>query len=308
VILDEVSSDAFRARLRDGGVRWRVGPFGLRVATRMEKLAGALHFLYGDFPLLEDGEPAEFRIAMKTPIGWRRWWRRQVIFHFDDARPFEPFPFRLAFPFFEWGLNWCVYEHAHEFLIVHAAVVERGGRALLMPAVPGSGKSTLCAGLVHRGWRLLSDELALIRHVDGSVVPIPRPVGLKEESIDIIRAFAPEARLGPLFTETRKGTVAHLRPPADAVRRMDEAALPAWIVFPTYQAGAGLQVTPLEKAAAFIRTSNDSFNYKLLGETGFTTLADLIDRCASYELTHSSLDAAIGAIDELVAAAPGEVN
>jgi HprK-related kinase A len=308
VILDELSSEDFHARLRNGGVRWQIGPFAVRVASRMTKLAAALRFLYGDFPLLAETEPAEFRITMKPPLGFRRWWRRQVIFQFDDRRPFEPFPFRLAFPFFEWGLNWCVYEHAHEFLIIHAAVVERGGRALLMPAVPGSGKSTLCAGLIHRGWRLLSDELALIRRSDGFVLPIPRPIGLKEESIDIIQAFAPGARLGPVFAETRKGTIAHLRPPTDAVTRMNEAALPAWIVFPTYEAGAALRLEPLEKATAFIRTSDDSFNYKLLGEAGFTALADLIDGCECFELTHSSLDAAIGAINAMTSAPAHEAR
>jgi hypothetical protein len=41
-------------------------------------------------------------------------------------------------------------------------VLERGGRALLLPAPSGSGKSTLCAGLAFNGWRLLSDELALL--------------------------------------------------------------------------------------------------------------------------------------------------
>jgi predicted ATPase len=30
---------------------------------------------------------------------------------------------------------------------------------VILPAPPGSGKSTLCAALVTRGWRLLSDEL-----------------------------------------------------------------------------------------------------------------------------------------------------
>jgi predicted ATPase len=33
-------------------------------------------------------------------------------------------------------------------------VVERDGHALILPAMPGSGKSTLTAALVQRGWRL----------------------------------------------------------------------------------------------------------------------------------------------------------
>jgi hypothetical protein len=44
-------------------------------------------------------------------------------------------------------------------------------------------------------------------------------VALKNESIGVIRAFAPQALLGPDFPKTRKGTVAHLAASAMAVAR-----------------------------------------------------------------------------------------
>ena len=70
---------------------------------------------------------------------------------------------------------------------------------MLLPAPPGAGKSTLCAGLVHRGWRLLSDELALVDMETGLVRGMARPVNLKNKSIEVIRDFAPEiaARIAP---------------------------------------------------------------------------------------------------------------
>jgi hypothetical protein len=46
-----------------------------------------------------------------------------------------------TYPMFEWGLNWCIASHAHSFLVIHATVVERGGRAMVLPAPPGSGKA-----------------------------------------------------------------------------------------------------------------------------------------------------------------------
>ena len=41
--------------------------------------------------------------------------------------PFAPLPLDQAFPMLEWGLNWCVSAHCHQYLIFHAAVVEKSG-------------------------------------------------------------------------------------------------------------------------------------------------------------------------------------
>jgi len=301
VKLGALSLDQVRSQLRHASVRLRVGPFAIAVSADDPDFAATLHFLYQDFPLLKDEEPAEFRIRVDYPHGLRRWWRRQVRFFLDDTEPFEPFPSNLAMPFFEWGLNWCIYEHAHEFLIVHAAVVERNGRALVLPAEPGSGKSTLCAALVLEGWRLLSDEFALIAAPDGRVLSIPRPIGLKERSIGIIRALSDTAELGPTFVDTRKGDVAHLRPPGGSVRSASESAMVGWIVFPSYLAGAENRLEPLSKAAGFAKASDDCFNYELLGATGFEFLASVIDNCECFDLTFSNLRAAIDLIDSITA-------
>jgi len=47
-------------------------------------------------------------------------------------------------------------------IALHAGVLYRDGRALLLPAPSGSGKSTLVAALVQRGWTYGSDEGALM--------------------------------------------------------------------------------------------------------------------------------------------------
>ena len=62
---------------------------------------------------------------------------------------------------------------------VHAAVLEHGGKAVLLVAESGSGKSTTCLGLVQHGFGFLSDELAPI-HLESLVVEsFPRALCLK---------------------------------------------------------------------------------------------------------------------------------
>lgn len=49
-----------------------------------------------------------------------------------------------------------------DLYFLHAAVAEVDGKAYLLVAKSGGGKSTTLWGLLHHGWRYLSDELAPI--------------------------------------------------------------------------------------------------------------------------------------------------
>jgi len=254
---------------------------------------------YGEFPLVPAPAIADFHVRLSQPGGLHRWWHPQVEFLLDGNAPFMPYPLDHAFPLFEWGLNWSIAMQAHQFLMLHSAVVERNGRAMLLPAWPGCGKSTLCAALVSRGWRLFSDEFGLVRHENGNLVPMPRPLPLKNDSINVIRDFAPDAELGPEFHGTRKGTVAHLRSPAVCIQQASVTVPPGWLVFPRYRAGAPLRLEPIAKPQAFIKLANNSFNYRLLGVNGFRGVARLVRNCDCFILSYSSLDEAVVALNRL---------
>ncbi len=119
---------------------------------------------------------------------------------------------------------------------------------------------------------MLSDEFGLLDYRQNLVQPFPRAIPLKNQSIDVIRTFSAEAQLGPVFAKTRKGNVAHLRPPQDSLLRQHELARPAWIVFPRYIAGSPLRLRALHDSVAFVRLSQNAFNYRLLGAAGFLGL------------------------------------
>jgi hypothetical protein len=206
---------------------------------------------------------------------------------------------------FEWALNWCVATRSDRFLLVHSAVVERNGSALLLPAPPGSGKSALCAALVCRGWRLLSDEVAMLTS-EGNLLPIPRPVSLKNTSIDVIRNFDPTVVIGGTAHDTHKGTVAYMRPPADSVDRQSEPAKPRWIVFPKYESGATLKFEPYSKARTLVYLAHNSFNYHIHGARGFELLGNILDHCDCYNLSYGSLEDALSCIESLAATADAE--
>lgn len=279
-----------------------MGPFVVRLQSNLPELTETLRLLYGDFPVCDDGF-ADFHVRLSVPR-LRHWWRPKVQFFLDDRPPFEPLPRTSALPLLEWGLNWCVSTRADQYLIVHAAVVERHGRAILLPGPPGAGKSTLCAGLVCRGWRLLSDEFGLVRPDDSRLVPLPRPVSLKEDSISVIRQLAPGVTMGPSSRETRKGTVAHMRPPSGSVGRAAEPADPGWVVFPAFQPEEPMRLTPHPGSRTLVRLARNSFNWNLLGARGFAALSTLVERSGCYELTYRDLEEALRLLEDLQTAEP----
>lgn len=297
--LAELSHAELVSRLRHG-LGLETGPFRFRITSGQKRVAEGLHTLYADFPT-GDFDYHDYHIRLSPPLGLRRWLRPQVNFWLDEFSPFKPLPADHDFAQLEWGMNWCIAGHAHHYLMLHAAVLEKNGQAVILPGDPGAGKSTLTAALALSGWRLLSDEITLIDRDDGMAVPLARPVSLKNASIDVVRAFAPRAVIGEAARDTHKGTVAHLRPPADSVARMHEKAPPRHIVFPRWRAGAEASSSPHSKADAFIHVANHAFNYGELGELGFTLTARLLDQCHCRDFEYSRLEDALAFFAELVA-------
>jgi hypothetical protein len=261
-------------------------------------LAARLRVLYADFEVTPAEEGADFDVGLDPPSLLRRWYRPNVVFRFDGSLPFKPLPRSQAFALFETGLNWCVAHHARNHLAIHAAAIEKNGLVALLPAPPGSGKSTLSAGLLSRGWRLLSDEMALLQMDDGRVSPCPRPISLKNESIDLMRRISPESTILLTARETIKGTVAHMKPPPGSVRCSD-AAPARWIVLPRFVADAPCHLTPLSNGMAFMELATNSFNYNLLGEEAFQLLGRVVDGCRCHELRYGNLTDALDVFDDL---------
>jgi HprK-related kinase A len=284
---------------RTGCLRLHLGNLIFKISSNVPEFIESFRQLYNDHPVTFGGGEYDFEIAISSGSPWRRWFRRNASFEFCGDSPFLPMDVGHSYALFEWGLNWVLASFLHNYLILHSAVMEWRGKGVLLSAVSGSGKSTLSAELSLQGWRLLSDELALI---DASLhlIPLARPISLKNSSIEVIRSRHPSAVMSSLARDTHKGTVGHLKALSTSVEDNLVPATPKLIIFPKWTAGSSLRVEPVGAGQAAMRLIDQAFNYSVLGEVGFRRLVALTRSTEAWEIEYSSLDEARDALESLV--------
>lgn len=298
MIVADLPAAELGRRLRGDGITLELGPFLLSLRSPFDDLPPLLRAMYGAHRLAAADAVPDATVEL-VPV---RRPAAHAVFRVDGGAPVQPFPRGLAWPYVEWGLNWAIGSHMHQLLMVHGAVVERGGHGLMLPGLSGSGKSTLCMALVARGWRLLSDEFLLLAPDTGQLLPLPRPMALKGRSIDLARARTPSGTFSPEFPDTHKGRLAYLAPPPGDVARQQEAAAPRWLVFPRFEPGTRTALLPLRRGQAWLALGDNSFNYQTRGADGFREVGRLVRAVSCHRLAFADLDAAADLLDGLASA------
>jgi len=289
MLVNQIPFQEFLMQSSNQGLKVALGPFNVRIQTRYTPLIQQLYSLYQHYRLVQD-EIAEFHVNLVTRHSIRNPFKTTVRFLVDGQSPFENFPEDQALAVLEWGINLAIALRVNHLLLLHSAVVEKNNTVILFPAWPGSGKTTLCSYLSHRGFRLFSDEMGLMDPMRNVFYPIPRLMPLKNESIQVIRDNLPDAVIGKSISNTHKGTVAHVCPPEESIKRCHDTAKARWIFFPKWFKNAKTKIEPVSDAEAFMLLASNAFNYEALGATGFRAVARLISDCRCYRLVYSDLD------------------
>lgn len=267
-------------------------PFHFQIHTDIPLVAENLRLMYGDrvhdvtnqvgiLPYID------YILHITHTNGIRRFFRPQARFKCDQYEPFKPLNHSQAFAMLEWGMNWAIASYEMEHVVIHSGVLARGDDAVLFPAPPGSGKSTMTAHLAFNGWRLLSDEMALITPLSQSVTPFVRPICLKNQSIGLAKQWFTDAQFSSIAKDTHKGDVIHLAPPIHQPSDLCRPATIKAIVFPQYQRGAQIDITELNQAQAMHQLADNAFNYSVLGERGFNTLIGVVEKARCFQILYS---------------------
>lgn len=277
----------------------RVGPVSWRIGAAWRAPIDALRALYADYPPFAD--VADYTVRLEPARPWRRVLRPSIALRGDWTLPdAAPLPLAHGLLAAEMAMNLQLALGERRYLLLHAATVERDGRAVVLTGESGAGKSTLAALLMTRGWRLLGDEFALLDPGTGAIHPLPRPISLKNESIAIVAEAAPDARFGPVLSNTPKGNIRHIVPDAASLAAMDRPAMPAILLFPRY--GFAADERGVGAGEAFVRLTQASTNYTALGARGFEALTRFVRTAPAVAVDYPDTCAGIAAVERLFGA------
>ncbi len=200
--------------------------------------------------------------------------------------------------FFNDRVRKLVFTPSDYFLASHAAVLAKGDKCLMMPAVSYSGKSTLSAALLSADYQYFSDEMAVIDR-DYQARPVPLGIGLKHGSWHLLASYLPQ--LADLEEQQRWDGIPLKYVPIDhSIRHGKDRKKVSHLVFPTYRLESTAQLLPISTPQAVSQLFKAGFTMQgPFSKKQVIELLSWVESIPAYKFEFSQLDEAIDCLDVL---------
>lgn len=278
-----------RSALRRGTFTLHLGPFAHLVSGASDALVDFLMDTYRDCRVeMRPSDVTDVQLSLEAPNALRRFIRPQVVPNPGFEVPAVPLPRSMAALAHEMGLNLSVALKCCRFVNIHAGVVADNDGAIVMSGASGAGKSTLTAAMLQHGYRLLSDEFALLGMDKPMLHPYPRPISLKQETIPVVREMVGDEWISKVVVDTPKGNIAYYRAKQADLKRDQEPVNAKLVIFPKFEKGVQPVAQQLNPAEAIMRLVPASTNYSLLGEPAFRAMTGILENTRAFEISYGS--------------------
>jgi hypothetical protein len=274
---------------------WHGGPYeaiGQRFSIRCTDadLGQFLGHAYGALEVSNGGRAVDrhFSLVTRPPYGWGALYEEARLVQSSELG-------HGALVWLTGAVNRLITSQQSKRLIFHAAAASRAGRGVLLPAPMESGKSTLVAGLVSRGWEYLSDEAIAFDPDTGRLEGYAKPLSLDPGSWAVVpqlRWFLPNTVSAVYFQ--RQWII-----PATDLGIVTKFAAPDFLVFPAYRPEAETELTPLSPRQTLPLAVASSFRTGCPPAGTLKAATRVIEAAPAFRLLMSDLSDACAAIESL---------
>ena len=202
-------------------------------------------------------------------------------------------------PFLENRITDTALRGLDNFFQIHSGVVSVGGKALLLPGPPGSGKTTLALGLVLSGFKYLSEEVALIDPSSLDVVPFPRILCFKERSFDALAQLISKTGSKDAEWGIDCGGVHYIDVTDIAADPYGEPAPVGYVIFPRYNPNGKSVLSKISRAEAASRIAQMSLNFSSYGKSGADIAVEIARNAECWALSVGDPEESVSLISEV---------
>ena len=181
-----------------------------------------------------------------------------------------------------------------DFFNVHAAALVKDKKGFLFPGSQHCGKTTLTLELIKKGYKLLSDDLAIINRSSLEVMPFPRALNIREHTLPLVSEFE-----SYLISKSEFRITDETRWFLDLNEFCGSPYVPNRIVFPQINPEKEPRLEPFQKTMAVLELLRHSISPYLPNlpqpddKSDFETSTQLIANVPTYKLILGTIDEAI---------------
>ncbi len=251
----------------------------VEIGYNNEDAHSLIEFLFGDLDCNTGGlAKTRYDILSVGKQPMLSLWEGDKRFYFGTSQ------YRLAYILTNEIIYHCIAQNDFQHAI-HAGAVHRGEKGIILPGKSGSGKSSLTAWLIAKGYYYLTDDLVMLSN-DGRISPFTRPISLKSDQFQFFLPFL-KGLPGKIVSDETGSMIPHrLLNPKYAY---SEPPLTS-ILFPEFRRGSDAEFHELSPAKSCAMLLESQMNGRNLSGLGIAGLSNIVRRCKSYRLVYGGFD------------------
>ena len=201
----------------------------------------------------------------------------------------EPFEF---ISFIEWAMIDTALEKMEGYYQIHGGAVVKNNIGLILPAAPGSGKTTLTVALAMNSFQCLSDDVVLIDADSLKLNPFSRNIFITEEKKGVFDGYGINLPLRKSEWMEYGGWDFIFHP--EAIQTTVD-----FIIFPKYNPAQKTELKRISKGKAIFEILKESFNIHKFRDRGVDIVHRLVGNAECFQLTVNDLNEAVKIISDL---------
>ncbi len=277
---------------------YRIGVVAVSVESPSEECVRVFDRIYGCYRTDEACDTALRMVILRRKA--KPWSAAEYVVQCNGETYVAGRDERGVMPQLEAALNHQTMLTQNTFFQLHAGVMSFHNRAVVFTGRSGTGKSTLAAALLARGWSYLCDEFAFIEPSSLLVYPFPKAISIKPDGVDHIERL----KLPLLTGEWSKGKstrqFSHVAPTEVGGSSVGGPCPVKSVLFLSRRANMPLRWNRLTAPEAAMALYRHGLNTEELGRQSFDTAVALARRAQCFEFNLGSVEESCDALESLV--------